>query len=773
MKKVLFPFAILIFCLFISVPIKVKAVSSTKSLIYDIENFEVTNTEIIFQGWAFIHNAHNNYPNKNLTITITAESTNGKSKTIETSTYSGAKNLSIYRANCEKMKGDAQQPCYETYEKASCALNNSESSCRYDNTSFDIRFNIAELVEMADNSTITFKINAKLKNGSEVIEKNSGISVSSISASGIQNDVAIKKEVKIGTGRKAETKEIDIIVSGLADTVTMRATSARVIGNQIGDHKNGSQFYWRTGEVFTVVGKEISQYQGTQGITLYELAYEVNRDRTCNNPTKGNFASETICGHAEAGSETTGYAYATWVEVDGLVSIIFGEPEEEKDEDCPSYRNTGSKNLVCDRREVFEEVVVEEITIHKTVTNSSSSKYNLADSDVPCSKKPGSIQLTLTTAICITQKGTAYFQLDTNEIYSGGGFSFEAYYEGTAKYEFCQNSYNYGNLINLHIEDPWCCDECGGGGCKKCTEKCKCGHNPTYDTISTADDDWNITKGDPEYKWALEKITGLLENPKHNAVTKSSDSNDETNTKINQIVGSWNTPKTPNVGTYWEPGEAANYKLKFNMKTACINRRTALVDYKDGCNDSEEVDGGELYYIPLKKETGTFPIEVSINDVNIIASNHGTGNKHSHKWSINYSCSVDNVQKLYDLDNGGFEFIYRPINMSNPFPNRTPGNNWQPLMNEIKVGDNNAIEKMTRNTLEYEVYLGESEINTIKNYNNTNNYNYTSMQTISDGGRSSFLRDTLDITNLVKTNSFNKLGECEKNCWPTDSKYNW
>lgn len=444
------------------------------------------------------------------------------------------------------------------------------------------------------------------------------------------------------------------------------------------------------------------------------------------------------------------------------------------------------------------------------------------------------LKQTITGDVTITQKGNFVNSLFPSSIYSGGGFSFEASYAGNASYQLCDelnykieqwkndpkcpNVPTYGReyvsskrIINggwqctYTIREKYTGTCCSGTGenrtCRSCT-KSRFKRTTTADTIKKCaeQDDIEVTckngawdlgciedkDGDKVYSEAFQTFAkkmadDFLEEPELIASTLSQDSNKVDNSNsVSSSMGEWKVTKS-DIPTYWYPEEdnAAIYELEFVPLLSCINVRTAQVDYfpyvsGDSCEKHETkaveyignntityIDGDRLYYVPLKEPDGSyFPVKVNIDEVSVLKIMN---------WKIDYECGVDCDQNLYSKK-GNFKFIYRPIDMSNPFPkivneNRLIGDNWKTFMSDKK-----AIEsKMNRNgdNKEYTVTLTPTLISNIKTYNN--NKNYTSLNTIYDSGRSDFLKDYA-IENMKKDN-YNKLGYCTDECWPTMEVY--
>ena len=84
------------------------------------------------------------------------------------------------------------------------------------------------------------------------------------------------------------------------------------------------------------------------------------------------------------------------------------------------------------------------------------------------------------------------------------------------------------------------------------------------------------------------------------------------------------------------------------------------------------------------------------------------------------SCRVNVTSRLYKPDQSNkYAFIYRPIDLNNPFPNRNAGINWYDW---YSIQSNKDRLKSSYSKLEYQVELDNQSVSKIKEYNK--NYNY-------------------------------------------------
>ena len=749
-----------------------------KSLIYDIDEFkiDINRKEINISGWAFIHNV-NNDSKKNTTIEVIAESNKGKKVNAEVE-YSENMNLNkaLYHANCQRVRqaNSSKQVCAESYEVATCNPNIFTSSCRYDNVGFSATIDMDDLRKVGEGSTFTFKLRVTTSG----ITKEDEIVVST-GASNVNNGepITIYKE-----------EDINITVSNLTDKAKVRASYARVLTNT-GGYAVASNFYWTQHSTYQIIEKSKCTHCENTELTdfgMYELGYVKSGS------------------YAKPGAGSLGWAYASWVELIGTsVSVTMGEPKNPVECAEENYLDD-PEPLICEEYDSYEEIIINDIDIETTISDDDSShsiyeKYAETDLDnnESCSDD---LKLNISGKTTIMQSGKVNLNLSPTEIYSGGGFYFDINYTGQTVYQICEPL----TFTVTSKYDSWYsyCDSgrLSGGNCVETEEVPIEGGGTTTVTkiIGEAKRDYrcrsetsdpikidinNMTEIEKELVYG--KMQDLLEKPKDKATISLLDSN-EVDKNNKSEIGEWTIDYSEeDDDELWEPGEVIDYSIRFDLYQACIDRRTAKVSYKPSCNN-DEVDSGQLYYVPLKQPSGAFPISIDISDVNVlkdgeIISNGKELSKKYTKWPIEYECGVECQQKLYDIDeddsgnkkgDGSFKFIYRPINMTQPyielanhtvFPGgRDPGSNWIPFMY-----DSNAVKsKLNRNTLEYNINLTQSDIISIKNSTNTNHYK--NFNNITYKGSSNFINKEFKHIFETNTKNYNYLGECTDDCWNSE-----
>lgn len=148
-------------------------------------------------------------------------------------------------------------------------------------------------------------------------------------------------------------------------------------------------------------------------------------------------------------------------------------------------------------------------------------------------------------------------------------------------------------------------------------------------------------------------------------------------------------------------------------------------------------------------DNGNFKIEAKISGMDRITSNSSkSDSKDKTKgWTGDWSDTFENCTiEVYPLlvcpdcgGNGGmsYKFIYRPIDISNPFPNRNPGINW---FEWYSIERNKDRLENTYSELQYVANLDNKAIADIKKYNKEHNYlDWDSIN--SNTEKSSFITD--------------------------------
>ena len=155
------------------------------------------------------------------------------------------------------------------------------------------------------------------------------------------------------------------------------------------------------------------------------------------------------------------------------------------------------------------------------------------------------------------------------------------------------------------------------------------------------------------------------------------------------------------------------------------------------------------YYTPIIYKDDTYKIQAKIVGMDRITSNAAL-NDSSEKgqawtgyWFDTFNCQIDIYPLLYIVNGNSktkYNFIYRPINIYNPFPSRNPGINWFDWYSLQKNVDRLESTYKDNGNLQYIANLDNHTIAGIKNYNKS--HNYLEWDSINEEtGDSSFITD--------------------------------
>lgn len=220
-------------------------------------------------------------------------------------------------------------------------------------------------------------------------------------------------------------------------------------------------------------------------------------------------------------------------------------------------------------------------------------------------------------------------------------------------------------------------------------------------------------------------------------------------TDINNVMQS----RIKNLSSFQDNIELVINGLENITGTKLIKKCTQSGDFKDGntlvttCTfflPSSEVKGlGKVTYSENETDanvTNKYYIDFNENEhkVSVTLKNLSrlSDNKDDSKdkskvwfgtWEVKTDCNLKVTNRLIKTDDGSsgdgktkYKFIYRPIDLKNPFPNsRFPGVNWYSW---YKDGNNKERLEKSYNKVNYSVELDNKTISEIKEYNKKNNY---------------------------------------------------
>lgn len=201
------------------------------------------------------------------------------------------------------------------------------------------------------------------------------------------------------------------------------------------------------------------------------------------------------------------------------------------------------------------------------------------------------------------------------------------------------------------------------------------------------------------------------------------------------------------------------------LPNSVVEEYTVKVTYKQGDN----LGLNNKYYTPIDWDSNKkYEIVATISGMDRLKeSSVKADSKDKNKvwtgtWEYTLNGSKDNcdinLYPLYGQPTGGkknlkYTFIYRPIDLNNPFPNRNPGMNWYDWYN---IERNKERLESSYNREQYSITLDSQKTSEIKKYNKDelNKGGYFDWKTI-ENGQSSFIDKYFDKKrdNIVGDNS--------------------
>ena len=496
-------------------------------------------------------------------------------------------------------------------------------------------------------------------------------------------------------------KDFSVSVSDLSEYGNIVVTKGRVLSNSQGTFAHGGKFYWAAGYSYKIINKATSNSPTIKGLNMYSMYYGTPGGEAC-------YDGSDINGYAQTSGGCPGWAYATWVQVTGKVIINLKKAEEEK---C---NLTNNQNLMCEDGSFDSSC---DIDIDAGTVYASGSGG--------CSGGSATVE----AKVKIKQTGELKFSLDRGPIYSGGGFTFNVVYNNEASWEYAEGGYEGCPSISVGYKGTCCSTKTTTGPDGKPVTTTTCRSCCKSKTVKSSSCDSNAEYEEFINKAMANKYQGL---DNSSAVVTMPDSNDVSG-GYNSNTGTWDC-ESEDVSS-WKPNTTLTSKCTFTLYEAFIKKNSSAVYYNIS-GGSDYISKGNMYFVPLKYPTGSFSVSADFNKISSITD---------MKWSASYECDVECQQKLYDLSNGGYQYYFRPISLSDPFPNgRDIGINWVDWISDSKNKERLIKTYSDSNNLEYTVTLSNSDIANIKKYNYNANYNggrgYLDYS-IDINGNSKFIKD--------------------------------
>lgn len=667
---------------------------------YDITSMNVTGGVIYFEGWAIVQ-GYNNYGGYTSDIDMFAEGSNGtrldgNAKLINTGSITNDfySILCHNSSSCSKSSGCAGNGLCKLAKNSNCAA----GDCLYKNIYFSASFKVSDLIELGKDIKFFIKVsydteNRSISNGTILgySKKNSFDTSATTGAIGVYQmncKVSGKTCSKGSNAVKSGDKTIEMTINDISNT-------GRVIFDRVAVQKNiGNDIY-----------QKISDGCRLNRNTIVDLSNPVIMEYTY-----ARFYNDSLLrvkGYKTkylSGMSCTGYLYGPWLEINN--SLVLNFDEDASPNQC---NETVDKNLKC------ENGSFESSCNYDIIGDTVSISYPSTSTDNNCSS---STEYEVTGSVKLTQQGDLTFYLDRGPVYSGGGFTFKIDYKNTVYWEYngsVETSYSTEERPTTTNKCPYVVAP------ESCTlkrnkdgEYCDCSSSQRVyysNSCSSYDSYEKIISKEVEKKYiGVDSSELKAYAPNSNVVSNNKE----------LMPGSWEC-NSATISDVWKSGKSnllTSY-CSYTMDDAFINKKTSEVVYGllggslylNGNSSSNE----PMYYIPLKWPTGSFGISVNYNNLSSLSEMN---------WYGTYECDVECQQKLYDLSNGGYQYYFRPISLSDPFPNgRDIGINWVDWISDSKNKERLIKTYSDSNNLEYTVTLSNSDIANIKKYNYNANYN--------------------------------------------------
>ena len=193
----------------------------------------------------------------------------------------------------------------------------------------------------------------------------------------------------------------------------------------------------------------------------------------------------------------------------------------------------------------------------------------------------------------------------------------------------------------------------------------------------------------------------------------------------------------------FEEDKTVTTTCTFLLPKSIVDLGTGKVTYKNSPGQGIKNE----YYTPITY-TGELSLEATISNIGVLKDVDNWTNN----WKLTYdgenddSCKVNVTSRLYKPDQSNkYAFIYRPIDINNPFPNRNAGVNWYDW---YSIPANKERLKSSYSKEEYQVILDNQSVSKIKEYNNDKNNNYLDWTGINKKTEKSEFIDKYNIVRI-------------------------
>lgn len=694
-----------------------KANAAMGDLRYDVTNLTIgTDGTITFKGWAFIHKTHNfvtvyemsadgektsktvtvrDKDGKEITdggqrITIAAyyKDTLGSDTLIEEKTTDAQTEDKEYNFYCQMYYSQNinKSDCgYKTYNGNSsiinsCDENKDDTQCYYEDIGFKISFDITsgEWKRVPENADVYFKISAT---NTDYQRKKSNTSAS------VTESLYIREGV-LGNTTTLENDYLAINSNSLSKQVKFIATTAwlRNCNNKECTDRTKKECKGQTKSEYYIslsnngLGFE-NGYLDSDKNNFPKETYGPGEILIKTKPTLGE-----IC---EPGYDEVKIAWASWVKPSGETYFKIKVKNDKKCEvsEPNSTGNTGgSNNSTNNGNSLIFSCNQNNNSGNNNGNNSenSSGKNIKKKFDSTCNELTVKANDSIRANVKITQTGSISGLLSPSSVYQGGGFNFGLLYSNTVS---------------------WSINSCSKSGID-CNEedKEKIGQEMANKIKTLGDFTGNLNLG--QIKFGKEDIDA-------NFMYKSCTDNDDDNL------------------TNFKKGQSLITTCLFHLPDSVIESYTGKVTYNIG-----DIGSGinNKYYTPMNY-FGNYNITIDtisgmsrITDKSAITDSADKSKPWTGNWNGQLTDCLLNVRGRFYSNPGEsssankkttYAFIYRPIDIKNPFPNRNAGINWFEWYK--KNSNKNKLEESYK-YLQYTVNLDNKNLSTVKSYNKDKNY---------------------------------------------------
>lgn len=235
-----------------------------------------------------------------------------------------------------------------------------------------------------------------------------------------------------------------------------------------------------------------------------------------------------------------------------------------------------------------------------------------------------------------------------------------------------------------------------------------------YNTVS-----WNFADGEKIYgnkDDIAKQVKSNLKNANSVAENIKVDISFKTETgKTYRLDSSLIQKKCEQTGDF-NPGKTVTTICTFFLPESVVEPGTGKVEYKNSIGDGIN----NQYYTPINYN-GNLELNATISNISVL-----TGfNNWMNDWKLTYDGSQD---KSCRITVNNRLYIYRPIDLNNPFPDRNAGVNWYEW---YKKDSNKKRLQESYSKLQYQVTLDNQTVAKIKDYNT--NHNYLEWDNIENG----------------------------------------